>query len=376
MSEQTSGSSGSTDPVAWQTIYFILVALGACTAAQPSGRVAGIPSRYAMYLRVSPFVCVADIVSTPLYIAWNCIIHGTPAKTLLGHLLDYRFDEDGEDGNQSLEESVQTARKVAVFRWLWFVFSGLLPAIKLIAMAGVPVSKVWAIMLLASFVSVEVLISLQQRRVEIQCTRLDDRRHSPGKDFFLCSICTAILMQVTTFSWANAAVLDIMILGPGALSGDITTKVMISYFLLFYEAIVVVIPAFFLYDYYFRLTFRRSVRGRACSGILVHLLAGCWVLLGTGSSYILSQIAFHQPWYPRTLVPFWLAVVALTATFEWIKRRWPKVADYVLPDTDYNAWNTFAFTFLLLHVFVPLAWYAVAFNSRGTYTASWTSVFG
>ena len=79
---------------------------------------------------------------------------------------------------------------------------------------------------------------------------------------------------------------------------------------------------------------------------------------------------------PSSYPLFWFVVAALAAAICCVKRCSPRLVDCVLPDTESNVRNTLAFAFFLFHIFVPLSWYVLAYDPRGSYIASWTRVFG
>jgi hypothetical protein len=71
-------------------------------------------------------------------------------------LIEKRFPED--EAEQGDENNITAVEKLTWLRWLFFVLGVLPPAVKLAAMTGVPWTKAWGMMFLASFFIVELLL--------------------------------------------------------------------------------------------------------------------------------------------------------------------------------------------------------------------------
>jgi hypothetical protein len=120
----------------------------------------------------------------------------------------------------------------------------------------------------------------------------------------------------------------------------------------------------------------------------------CLVVTGAAcfSTYLVSFLArkMVSAWYPLLISLFWFIVlVSYLAVYLLLLRR-PAILGYILPEfigfiRTGEARNSeeeetrraiWAIIFFLLHIFVTLLWYAVAYNPRWTYNASWTFALG
>jgi hypothetical protein len=128
--------------------------------AQPSGRILGLPAKYRTYVRCSPLICAADSLS--IFVHFILYLTAFPLKDAIVLLIHQRFgdaekDDDAQD-EERIEEGIQAIKKLTFIRWLFFIFGTLGPGIKLMAMEGVPWTKAWGAMFLASFLVVEGLV--------------------------------------------------------------------------------------------------------------------------------------------------------------------------------------------------------------------------
>lgn len=90
-------NSMSIDPAAWQTLYFIFIALAPCTATQPCSRILGMLQNYTMYLRTSPIFCMADALFILLFPLFTSCCTKRSLKALFHDLLRARFDEEEQE---------------------------------------------------------------------------------------------------------------------------------------------------------------------------------------------------------------------------------------------------------------------------------------
>jgi hypothetical protein len=75
-------------------------------------------------------------------------------------LLRERFPPNLADEEPDSENGIRAIEKMTWLRWLFFVLGTLPPAIKLMAMGGLPWTKTWGMMFLTSFLIMELLIIL------------------------------------------------------------------------------------------------------------------------------------------------------------------------------------------------------------------------
>jgi hypothetical protein len=155
----------------WQTIFWILVNLSIGAMAQPSGSICGFPSRYRTYLRCSPLICGADMLSIVIRLQVTVVYLRLSILESVGILLHNRFDiNDHTNGERSQSfapqaedddgggDGIQVLERMTWLRWLWFLFGTLPPTIKLVSMSGVGWAQTWGMMFLGSWVINELLI--------------------------------------------------------------------------------------------------------------------------------------------------------------------------------------------------------------------------
>jgi hypothetical protein len=119
---------------------------------QPSGRVCGFPSVYQTSLRSSPIVCLVDAIEVLSLLAYYTLAHKTWPWDAARKVADYRFQDFDENGGFTAVE------KSTLVRILVFVLGALPQAVKFYGMSGIPWTKVWGSMYLASFFVNEVIV--------------------------------------------------------------------------------------------------------------------------------------------------------------------------------------------------------------------------
>jgi hypothetical protein len=165
------GARASTIQASWQTIFWLLVNLAIGAMAQPGGRICGFPSRYRTYLRCSPLICGADMLSIVIRLLVTIIYLRLSLLESVGILLHDRFDNNGHtndeihnslalqaEDNDSEGDGIQTLEGMTWLRWLWFLLGTLPSAIKLASMSGVGWAQAWGMMFLGSWLLNEFLI--------------------------------------------------------------------------------------------------------------------------------------------------------------------------------------------------------------------------
>lgn len=150
-SQSPDGTSASSSEVSWQTCFWILVTFGLNTMFQPCGRVCGAKIRYSTYLRSSPFVCMADVISL-LVKLYTFLRSGMPIRTCIHYIIVERFEVNG-----SLEE-MEKAKRTAWIRWLFFVLVLLPQAIQLACYRSTPWTQIFGFSFVSSWLVVEILV--------------------------------------------------------------------------------------------------------------------------------------------------------------------------------------------------------------------------
>lgn len=361
------------DEVSWQTIYFIFIALAACTATQPCGRTLGIPKYYTPYLRTSPIDCIADATWIIFYAPVGSLFSRSAAKELLYDMLNRRFSEDKEVA--SGESSNKT---IASFRWLWFLVSGLPQLIKLMAMSEVTGCQAIGLMFAISFVVVEVLLAFEQwsksRRPILVQPNHNDRTGVYLSMFMGLTMGVSILLL-----WKESvAILDIIILGR-------TESQPKHHWEKFARSIVAALVALSVVACVTYVPYRMYTLNRRWTGFSFDRKSDA--VLTMGMFFIFFQIGImkdrkeQQPyvehrWYFLLLIPFWIAAttfveIVQSGRYIWAIWRQDRPRKFF---TDVAL--ALAMLWVSYHVVGSVLWFRYVFDDRGTVNPRWTSVFG
>lgn len=139
--------------VPWYSALLALVPIALNTMTQPSGIILACPSKYGFILRSSPIVCVLDTIQLVFSIAKECCLLKSP-RAAITKVAVYRF----RDANEAEEGSLGKLQKNTTVRWIIFLIGAVPQIIKLYAMSGVPITKMWSSMYLSSFVVIELMV--------------------------------------------------------------------------------------------------------------------------------------------------------------------------------------------------------------------------
>ena len=374
--------------------------------AQPSGRICGFPSRYRTYLRCSPLICGADMLS--IVIRLNVIVFYLRLSFLegVGILLHSRFDDNSHgngSNNQSLAlgsihndddgggEGIQALERITWLRWLWFLLGTLPPAIKLASMTGVGWAQIWGMMFLGSWVINEAFIliaTLNQSFFTISSSGHiswpgyeQNTRSANFKHIQQClDRCEKILgiaalsMHVVVLN--NVFRIILRLVGDAnPLSAVVMSEMYVSAGYIWILSMVVWVTVGLV-----RLVSRERISffGAFILGFLFSGLGNS----GVNSTQFGGQILHHSA------ISIWpISAVVTLITFVIISffgRRFIMVGRNLLilhgdaTDgqfvVDYRA--CLLFIFFLSTIFTSLFWYSKIYNSSGTTVPGWTGVFG
>jgi hypothetical protein len=349
--------------------------------------------------------------------------------------LDYRFDEDTDKENQEITERTRDyagediasevqgvaeilhdIRKDTFYRWLAFLFGGLLPTIKLVALIGLPTSKACGLMFSVSFVVIEMLIvasggtrnNSSQRR-DVSTVPNPTSKWTLNHTFRAVTV-LGILTQILIFLWAATGILDRVVFGfndnarygitENGPNGSHThwyysnTGRKRDIFFEFYWdrshigfAMTVFVGCLLFHRVFpTHINHRRKLVKAGLGVFLIIYIIG-FPLYGTYKIWWNRRIQ-NRAWYPLLLFPFGMIISALYFILDMFNRLLPKVAKYLLPEksksvalltgsgTVEEVSRILAVIFFFLHVLISLFWFAYVFNPRFTYNTGWTAVFG
>jgi hypothetical protein len=350
---------------------------------------------------------------------YRFLLKGIPIRNSVLEMITARFDEDHD--RESLESKEQEpaviprrVKRNPVFRWLFFIFGALIPATKLFTLYGIALSKAWGVMFVVSFAldEVYIYISKRQRAVTLSSHDFNDRGKQLDNTLtpealnekFSGAGIIAIMLQVILVWWGAVSVFDRIAFGfnesESPTSRWTTTKRNVALELntasvcIFLEVEIVVftlLVCLFFWDVHNIWNVHNS-RWKTVQIILSRFL--CLVVTGAAcfGTYLVSFLARNMvsAWYPLLISLFWFIVLVLYLAVYLLLLRRPAILGYILPEfvgfirtgearnssEEETGWAIRAIIFFLLHIFVTLLWYAVAYNPRWTYNASWTFALG
>ena len=152
MSDYTCGPGPATGSslVSWPEAFGGLVPFALIAMGSPSGRVCDAPSAIGPWMRMSPIICLLDMLSISLRLFKYSFSHG-PVEAIR-RLMVQRFGLESEVSDFS-----QRARRTYTFQVVMFVFS-IWSMIRLLAYEGMIFTKLWAAMYMASILTIQCLV--------------------------------------------------------------------------------------------------------------------------------------------------------------------------------------------------------------------------
>lgn len=346
-------------------------------------------------------MCIVDVTGTTIYLLRSAIFTSRSFADTLDNVLATRFDEV-ENGHttERLEvshpgksaESPQVLRKDTLFRWLLFIFAGVLPGIKAATLYGLPWSKAWAIMYMISFVVVEILIAASKRRnrriLLTETPPLEKSWNAPPTASSAAiaqqrydisvelaySLLLGILIQLVLLVWGIVSFWAKFGWLParfdfGSLGTSLSTSVIVSMGDKFSLSMTAE-------NAFFWNSSRLQYSGGA--GELSKLSFWMWLI---AMLVILHLIGLDLSSLPLHFLPF--IVHMLFIYIHVAGRRWPKLVSYLSLEasqdnvhSDMDGMAVLSLIFFLSHIFVALAWYSFVYDPQLTYSPGWVRVFG
>ncbi len=142
--------------VSRQSTFWAVFALGLNTFTQDGGKVLGFPAEYSRALRLSPIVCIVDTLGVLSSVAFFCY-RSRSFKDGFTLAARHRCLTEDDPAEPRLERTWW-------FRFSVFAFGALPQAVKVLAMGGIPLTEVWGMAYLVSFLVLEGLDLLQPRQ--------------------------------------------------------------------------------------------------------------------------------------------------------------------------------------------------------------------
>ncbi|KAG4444374.1 hypothetical protein IFR05_000139 [Cadophora sp. M221] len=194
--------------VSWQTLFWIITTLAINSMTQPCGWVCGFNSRYRIYIRSSPIICVVDIVLM-LYRWLEALFKPGPTRLNIRESF-YMIVIDRFRGNEP-SEGIQTIGNSTGIRWFLFVMGPLPQKIRLASFQGVYWSKGIGFSFLGSWLLMEIALlarALSSRHLESRETlyggsdqRISDVLHAGhGLETSLCVFLSYVSIVMLLFA--------------------------------------------------------------------------------------------------------------------------------------------------------------------------------
>lgn len=125
----------------------------------PSGRVLSISDGYRVYLRSSPIISFLDALAFLLRILVTPCILPVSLHQALHMTIRARYKNTEDES----AEGLQALQKQTWLRWIFFIVGTLGPAIKLMAIEGVPWTKAWGLAFLFALLVIEAAALVARR---------------------------------------------------------------------------------------------------------------------------------------------------------------------------------------------------------------------
>jgi hypothetical protein len=400
-------ASAPTVQASWQTIFWILVNLSIGAMAQPGGRICGFPSRYRTYLRCSPLICGADMLSIVVRLLVTIIYLRLSLLESVGILLHDRFDNShtNEEINNSLAlqsedndnegDGIQALEGMTWLRWIWFLLGTLPPAIKLASMSGVGWAQAWGMMFLGSWLLNEFLIIFATLNQSFFTISSSGRISWPGYEHITrspkyhqvkryldlgekCLGMTALIMHVVVVN-NIFRIISRLLDGTSPLT---TVEIFETYpryirpnYVLTVSAAVWVPAGLMIFIF-----------GLQSNALACFILGLFFIMLGNlaGNSWVYrsSHSNIYTPVHVWTVSTIMTSVLVLVIGF--LSQRFIMIGRNLLVlyrngtegqfSLDYGA--CLAFIFFLSTIGASLFWYGKIYNPDGTSVPVWTGVFG
>lgn len=404
--------------ISWQVLFWLLVPLAVNVMSQPSGRVCSIPRQHRTYLRASPIICLADVISILIRLTSYYVMSSRSGRSNwtrlmnyhLNYYLRYRFDDlrepfvldkSKDDEEEPASEKLGVTQRTSYLRYLFFIFGGLGPGLKLIAMKGIPWVKTWGILFLVSFVVVEILVIMSYNRKVLRDDKIEPYRRQDVFSLFLDKVDIGILRMAFL---AHAVLLFWLIadlwpkltgyerilqshfsnptFGPASrvMGRLIILLIDIEFFLLIFT--VGLLPMIH-YDRpaRFRVEPTTNYPLLFLRIIVIATILGClfaalyfWVGLACFTADVMFLCMLSTPvWVMLKHADFWLSEHRTFCNMMQIanSKKLGSAGDNMPNSTGF--WYFLAFLYTLVFT---LIWFAFRYDKTGTENPSWTAVFG
>jgi hypothetical protein len=338
--------------------------------AQPCGKVLSFDSRYRIYMRSSPLICIADAISIPLNLLILKLRLKLPWSACLTTLIHSRFGAEKEG------EAWKAWKFTTPLRWFFFILGPLGPGIKMLSMDGIPWSKTWGLMFLVSFSVTELLVVLAWKINSLEglgrtaaSQTLDDN----GVVLFFAALgiqvlvsidCTFRLLSFPMPSLLSNPVARVSVILwetlclSNAVSGIIwvTTVTWGDYWEIHLGDLLIRLGLLFVAVFaIFAAGVCSSYKSAIVDTLILYIIVAFVFLVSWSLAWLSSRASADV-----------VKVLCITKEVTYRRRT----------SGDFDRKGALLLIFFLLSLVLCISWYAFRYDPTGTFNPPWTSVFG
>ncbi|KAK1759000.1 hypothetical protein QBC47DRAFT_370861 [Echria macrotheca] len=369
------------DEVKWQVALFALMPLILGAMSQPVGRVLDKPAKYRLWMRASPIFCITDILHFVIGFVARCIRERKEPLLQLREELRFRFqDED-------LDQTLKDVERTVLVRWLMMGLGGIpCQTVKLVAMQGIPLTRVVALMFAVSILFGEMVVILASTLLTSQSANGNSNGLSRPYDMIKGrpTWATAVLAAALTVAEATHHTLTSHVTVELFHHALPTSMVDIRVFTFPpYYVIVVIVIAIARFSPKWRHGFLSRIGAALFPEVrpaMDAVMAGAWAGMKTAHPWLKTQLiqlfslvirACFLISYPYSAV--FSGILVLLARITGAMHG--TVMGRVVGISDDKEEHDHLVRFLWL-ILVYVLYYAYLFDGAGTVNPSWTGIFG
>jgi hypothetical protein len=367
---------------------------------QPSGQVLCYPPQLRTYVRSSPIICGTDALTQLVRIGAYLLGGFSPGpRHAVARAMHLRIRGLREQGP---EEGFQALENLTLVRWLLFAFGTLPQTVKLMAFKGVPWTQAWAGLSLATFVILEVFIFFGKQgaaydlivspeddehpRARWMRTALQQLEYNLERFEDACGL-LAVVAQVALLGWTFHALVRPLASFDKAVDDRMSSQYLVN--------LIVWMPAIFLaYLGYICLAWScLAPNRREASGLkkLVAFVSGALSVTGYPIAVYTAFVHLDKAETLKTLaspiavILGYATVVAVTWALGelFALNRFLRYKVLLVdrsPDLNQAAenkrWSIAAWSMFIGTTILTSLFYAIRYDSTGTYKPAWTDSLG
>ena len=372
--------------MSWQVAWWALVPLAIAAMTQPCGNVLGLGAGNTRFFnRASPILCIADLLQFLLFVLLGFSFDRR--KWLRNIQYEIRLRFQGERGAVDL----QNAENTTTMRWVLLGVSGVAcQSVKLVAMQGIPATKMYALLFLVSILFGETLIIFaRSMRASGALTGASPRwRGFLGATLVQDSFVFAPLFLHSVIVWT----VSIALFSEHQLHGAVGRPISLDgntgfsysrarYLNRWFERVGILPLALLGTRFFFLVRCFGILRCLAMlfvvflfySQVLLHMFHDAFsvFMYGLFSWCYISSAANFFVWLGYAVLAVSLSYLGLFLVPFLLNRVEARRVLRITTATEWQAFLIFIESFV-----ISLSYYSLAFDSYGTVNPPWTGVFG